>query len=205
MFARVLLAGIIAALLAAPVHAQRWLRFTEMLSEIGASPAAREVAASVASRGGGAADVLKGLGFKVESEAAAVKQWQSLPPAQLGAAITRNEELTRRFLTSQRLTMEDRQLWYSGINTIRTNQIDLHILRSTDLSRSLNRHGLAEVTIGTDDHEPTVRCDENCRSLLRDFGLHAAAAGGVSSTVPLTTYMHALLKRDTDKQETNQQ
>ncbi|WP_198031152.1 hypothetical protein [Bradyrhizobium sp. th.b2] len=183
MFARILLAGIAAMLLAAPAHAQA-PAVRALLSEIGATSAARQIATAVGRRSDLALKIMEGVGFKVESEAAAAQQWRMLSTEQLGTIITHDDHLTRQFLSSQRLTAEDRDLWYSGINTIRRNRIGLDALASPDSS------GLAKAPAVTS--EPTVSCGQFCRAMLRDAGVTA----GVSSTVPLSTYIDALLKKD---------
>lgn len=175
MFARIFLAGIVAALLASPAHAQGWMR---TLSEIGGTPAARQLAAGVARRSDLALKILEGVGFKVGSEAAAAEKWQSLSSAQLGAIITRDDQLTSRFLGSQRLNTEDRELWFSGINTIRAQKLDIPALETRQSSR------------WNDTADPTILCDQRCRSALRYGGGGVAAA----SSVPAADYFGRLIK-----------
>lgn len=179
MFARLFLAGIVAALLAAPAQAQGWRK---ALMEIGRTAAAREVAVDVARRSDVVRKIMEGVGFQVESEAAAVRQWRSLSTEQLGAIITRDDRLTSRFLGSQRLNTEDRELWFSGINKIRRQNFDVPALGSESSSSA------------ADGGNPVVVCDAGCRSLLRYGGGGAAA----SSAVPLSDYIDRLIKKNNE-------
>jgi hypothetical protein len=152
---------------------------------IGASPAAREVLKGVARDSSLAKSVLEALGVRVESEAAAVHQWQSLSDAQLGAAITHDQLLTNKYLGSERFRSDDREMWHSAINTIRSKPLDPGMFKTPP----------NPIPLPAVDPNTGVPCNSRCRTLLRDYGKYSVGGAAVSSTVPLSAYVEALVKR----------
>jgi len=158
------------------------------LERIGASPAARNLALRLARQSSMVRAVLEQLGVRVASEEAAVAQWRALSPAQLGAAISRNNELERLYLGSSSLRPEDRALWGSTINTIRLHKLDAPVIKSLELGKPPT---LSELL-----NDPLVPCDDDCRAILRWTKRYSL---GASTTVPLSVYVDSLVERQKDK------
>jgi hypothetical protein len=93
MMIRIACAGAVLAFSVLSAHGQAAKVVLKGAEELGSSPAARELLAGAARQSGLAKRVLEALGFHAESEAAAVKQLESLSATDFGSALIRRSEL----------------------------------------------------------------------------------------------------------------
>lgn len=160
-----------------------------VLERIGASPAARQLALRMPRQSSTAMAILEQLGIKATSEEAAVIQWRSLSNTQLGAVISRNNDLTRLYLGSSLIRPEDRALWGSTIDTIRVHKLDDSVIKSLQSHQPL--------TLDQAFTDPLVPCDERCRAIFARAGKYSA---GAAAGVPLSISIDTLVERQQKKQ-----
>jgi hypothetical protein len=182
-------AGFVLILWTVPVTGQGIIQGSARmaLTRIGNSPAAREVFADAARQSGFARSILEGLGVKVDSETAAIRQLQSLSDLERGAAISHDFRLSRKYMGSSLMQPEDRATWDLAIDSIRVNRLGEAVFKSRKTIDPFASKPLVS--------DPLLTCNARCRAIIADMGKHTAAG---AATVPLSTLVDSLVERQKD-------